>query len=55
MWKVINRVNGEIYEGKVRYILLNMVDDLRDMYKQEGITVRLNYINNCTYELVEVR
>ena len=51
MWQVIDAINGVIYEHKIRYKLLDFINDLMDDYKRNNFNVGLYYIGNGVYKI----
>ena len=55
MWKLIDRISGQVYEHKLRYVLLQTGKEIIEDYKRDGIETYIGYINNNTYELKEYK
>ena len=55
MWKLIDRLSGQTYEHKMRYVILELGKDTIKDYKRSGVETYIQYKGNCVYELKEYR
>lgn len=54
MWKLIDKLSGQIYENKMKLMIISLGSEIIEDYKRSGINTYIQYKGNNVFELKKI-
>lgn len=54
MWKLIDKLSGQIYENKMKLMIISLGSEIIEDYKRSGINTYIQYKGDNVFELKKI-